>query len=209
MTTSSCNRSFKHLQGFTLIEILVGMTIILLLAGILLPALFVARRKGQVGSDITEMHQIGLAESLYHDDYGHFPGGCPDLVKSGNLQNNMCGALSDPFGIGASNYMLETLGGTENRTLVTSFKNSYVGLEDFRLAPEKLLLRPNAANLGWLVLATKFEVAPAWQPRIGSVYHRLLFDTSVKTTRVEGTSVFYQGRHARRWTVTSLFYDKG
>jgi len=57
-----CNR------GFTLIELLVVIAIIGILAGMLLPALASARKRGQAAVCVGNLKQLALAENLYCDD---------------------------------------------------------------------------------------------------------------------------------------------
>jgi prepilin-type N-terminal cleavage/methylation domain-containing protein/prepilin-type processing-associated H-X9-DG protein len=59
-------------RGFSLIEMLVVMSIIGLLAGMLLPALKQARESARAASCTSNLRQMGLATEMYLDDYGHF-----------------------------------------------------------------------------------------------------------------------------------------
>ena len=55
-------------RGFTLIELLVVMVIVAIIVGILLPALGRARGVARVGQCLSQLHQIGVANTIYQDD---------------------------------------------------------------------------------------------------------------------------------------------
>jgi len=62
--------------AFTLIELLIVLTVITLLAAMLLPVLRSALETARAASSMNNLKQIGLAFSLYLDDHGSF---FPDL----------------------------------------------------------------------------------------------------------------------------------
>lgn len=66
-------RSASRAQGFTLVELLVVISIIVVLMAILFPAFQSAREKARQTRCISNMHQIDIALKSYLQDYHRFP----------------------------------------------------------------------------------------------------------------------------------------
>jgi len=60
-------------ENFTLVELLVVISVIAVLAGLLLPALNSAREKGHTAVCAGNMKQVGITSSLYSLDYDGYP----------------------------------------------------------------------------------------------------------------------------------------
>lgn len=200
-------REMQH--GFTLVELLVVVAIIAILVSLVFPVLLRAKASGKKTSDIARMRQLGQASALYANDSSVAFGatGCPVLVELGLVQAVMCGADSDIFPKGTANFIDSKLPADVYGSLVTAYKNSFVGLREMSLdheSPERL---PYSDNSGWLVMLQELDQTTPWQPALNSTYHRLQYDGAVTNRRVTTRKSTYNGKPSQTWDVASLFGD--
>lgn len=71
---SSNGMEGRNVPKFTMVEILVVISVILLLVGILMPALMSSREKGHQTACLSNLKQLSLANNQYSSDHGYF---CP------------------------------------------------------------------------------------------------------------------------------------
>ena len=72
-------------QGFTLVELLVVIAIMMILIGLLMPALSAARYSARKGSARAEVKQIETAWKAYYDDYRELPSGVNEMDQANCL----------------------------------------------------------------------------------------------------------------------------
>jgi len=197
-------------RGVTLMEVLAALGVIVVLIAIVAPVLVTAKIKAKESSDLNELHQLGLAGAMYHDQYGEFPTGTAPLVSSGLAPASICSGLIDQYPQGLANLVVSQ---TEFHygpgvKLETPYRNSYIGPREFGMS--MLQLRKylgEAQAVGWLV-----DVS-AWRPALnpGSLpsgrYRRVLDDSAVVNRSVVATESSVNGRMTSRVYTYSYFGD--
>lgn len=130
-------------SGFTLVELLVVIGIIALLIGILLPSLSKARKKAQEAACASNLHQMGLAMSMYVNDWKYYPAnigfhdgdsGQPISIwqtrlrgyMNGNYNAFYCPAEDDSFRW----FTASMTGSAGNAFSVNGFKSIYADAQD-------------------------------------------------------------------------------
>jgi prepilin-type N-terminal cleavage/methylation domain-containing protein/prepilin-type processing-associated H-X9-DG protein len=86
-------------RGFTLLELIVAISVVAMLTAILLPAVQQAREAARLVQCKNNLRQMGIALTAYHDSHRCFPGGALDgwswiaeilpEVDQANLQSNL------------------------------------------------------------------------------------------------------------------------
>jgi type II secretory pathway pseudopilin PulG len=85
----------RRLRRFTLLEILLVVSILAILIGLLLPAVFRARKYGDRARCQGNLLQLGKALEMYSQDhYGHYPYNCSSQKASDPGRTQLSEALS-------------------------------------------------------------------------------------------------------------------
>jgi len=174
--------------AFTLMEILVCMAIVMALAGISASVYFRATDRSRVDVEISQMHQIGLAANLYHEQYDAWPPSTKELVAIALIPKEICFSPRDRYPNGFTNAWLTEDGKDySSRTSLdrrTNYPRSYfcvgdmVGthLDTFQKALD------TQSNVGLCVSYSDSQLrgpnAPVNGDYVG-MYRRVLLDGSV------------------------------
>jgi prepilin-type N-terminal cleavage/methylation domain-containing protein/prepilin-type processing-associated H-X9-DG protein len=73
LSAPGSGRRWRGVYAFTLVELLVVTAIIAVLSALLLPALAGAKERGKRAACLSNLRQIGLATTLYVDDFKAYP----------------------------------------------------------------------------------------------------------------------------------------
>ena len=95
-------QSQSHRRGFTLVELLVAIGIIMVLIGILLPALGKVSTKAKATATTATMNEFAKACDVFYTQFGYYPGIVPEA---------MLAATVNPPISGTENALLHLMGG--------------------------------------------------------------------------------------------------
>lgn len=136
------SQQHKPLNGFTLIELLVVIAVVVILAGLLLPALAKAKEQGRSAYCKGTLRQLGIALHLYSEDFGFYAPG----------------ESSTAFGVHAWNWTLLSYVGRSTRQLqvpsnyIRVYPANYEFMEAFYHCPSEREPRsiPSVNRAGWM-----------------------------------------------------------
>jgi prepilin-type N-terminal cleavage/methylation domain-containing protein len=181
--------------GLTLLELLTVIAIISILLAILLSAFGRSRTQAKATVDIAQLHQLGLAASMYTEDLGGNPYSVAVLGHTDYASSNIYASPNDPSPSGLLNEFLAKVKTDMERLapwdktlwmkVPLPYKASYVGIGDihmrYYLIEEKL---QKLSNAGWAICVIEHKSGqkfPYYRPPY--TYLRLHMDSSVKQYR--------------------------
>src|SRR6188474_1521869 len=100
----------KKDRGFSLLELLIVVAIILIIATIAIPSLLRSRQAAQESSAVSNLRTINTAEVTYLSSAGGNYGSIPELVTAGLLDNRFVS------GNGVSGYLFTVTASSSNYT---------------------------------------------------------------------------------------------
>src|SRR3989440_6098852 len=92
--TASEGQRMKTAKGFSLLELLIVVAIILIIATIAIPSLMRSRQAAQESSAVAQIRTINTAEVTYLSANGGAYGSIPQLITQGLIDNRFAGSVS-------------------------------------------------------------------------------------------------------------------
>jgi type II secretory pathway pseudopilin PulG len=136
-------RTSPHRRGFTLLEILVSVGIIIILVSILVPVVGRVRRSAQAADVQQQISTIATALQAYYQVFDAYPGPIPNsAIRSGSLSLNsaiptgFAGTVDATKVTQAENLVLGLMGGLRRNGGDIEYNPSLVGGGPFSLNPQ-------------------------------------------------------------------------
>lgn len=135
-------QSQSHRRGFTLVELLVAIGIIMVLIGILLPALGTVSTKAKKTSTTATMNEFAKACDVFYTQFGYYPGIVPEA---------MLAATVNPPISGTENALLHLMGGAirnDDPTYATATGNEFTFGTTGTTGTGQVKIKINSNNIG-------------------------------------------------------------
>jgi len=179
-------RSSSSRRAFSLVEILLCIVILVSLAAIAASVLRPGRHRGSVKAELSQLHQIGLAANLYHEEGDAWPMNTTALVNSGYIPKDVCYSPRDQYPIGWANRYLTANAqqASSYAAKLATFPNSYLSIFDTQFPANRLKpIMTEQKGLGLFVsLIESSNLFPNESPTgpFKGTYRRVLLDGSVQ-----------------------------
>ena len=93
-TTRNLEEKMKDNRGFSLLELLIVVAIILIIATIAIPSLLRSRQSAQESSAVAQLRTINTAEVTYLSSNQGAYGSLPNLITQGLIDSRFAGSVS-------------------------------------------------------------------------------------------------------------------
>lgn len=171
-------------KGVTLTEVVVVVAVMAVGLSLILPGIVQVKRRAIGTVDISNLRQIGVASSLYREEFGQFPGSTRFLEMTQLVPKQILYSPIDPEPQGIANYLVKQVTGGEEDTKsrITPYRRTYAGPVDFNTQGFYARHSERGSNQGLFVDLTMSDCHEKWYYCVGT-YRRLLQDTSVVVRR--------------------------
>ncbi|MDI9637314.1 type II secretion system protein [Kamptonema cortianum] len=142
-------KNICRVSGFTLVEFLVAMAIIIVLVGLIVPSLGGSRHKAGGTHAIQYLRQAGMAAEMYSSDHGFHPYDHNALVAAGYLAKEVVSVPNDATANGWG-HQFRYAQGKDRTTPFVPYKDSLISIADAmpRTAFHETM---ESRNGGWLI----------------------------------------------------------
>ncbi len=170
-------------SGFSLVEVLVAITIVAIVAALLTTVLIAGKERSKVAVDLSNLRQLGLAGSMYASDRDDaYPLSVRPLVRLDPSLERICASPSDTAEIGLMRTFINELTLASKMIPDDGTRCTYIGPADGLWTWESYRRKiADGRNPGWLVNLARSKPHRGRVVASLGVYQRLLLDGSVQT----------------------------